>query len=39
MTLETNNNNTRLKIVLGILFALLIALAAYTFTWIEENKE
>jgi cell division protein FtsB len=39
MTLETNNNNTRLKIVLGILFALLIGLAAYTFTLIEENKE
>ncbi|MFT4674073.1 MAG: cell division protein FtsB [Saprospiraceae bacterium] len=39
MTLETNNNNTRLKIVLGILFALLIGLAAYTFTLKEENKE
>ena len=35
---ETNNNN-RLKILIGILLALLIGLAAYTFTRVEENKE
>ena len=38
MTPETNNNN-RFKILIGILSALLIGLAVYTFTLFKESKE
>ena len=38
MTTQSNNNN-RAKILIGLLVVLLVSLAGYTFTLVEQNKE
>ena len=38
MTTQSNNNN-RAKILIGLLLVLLVSLAGYTYTLIQQNKE
>ncbi len=38
MTTQSNNNN-RAKILIGLLVVLLVSLAGYTYTLIQQNKE